>query len=461
MTKDDVLFGYRQQLFAEAARTSVSAACRMFGVHRSTYYAWKRQVDRHGLEMLRPRERRRPQMPNQLPKMVQERIVSFSIAHPGLGPRRVASELAREKWGGIVVSPNGVWKVLCRHGLNTRAKRLGLIAGYAAPYAPPRTPEPERHIDVQRPGELVGIDCFYVGRLKGTEGAIWQLTAIDIASSYAWADLVICKAGQSDCSTGQPARPACRTGAKERRLATGAPALRQRQRVQGRLQQDHQRPENASHPDPRRQTTDQRTRRGATQDHPRRVLATRVRSLPLPPLHRSQTRVGHLPTLLQLRPRPPRAPHARTHPRRHRLRSPKDGGKMSHTCRHISEAAQPKRQLNLWGCSSERGALWPGSRGSGVGDCGAGGGCRVLGCCRRPPLSVVSELAWERRVTRSVSWAAGSGSGRAPTKPGVPIAFSSFSRPFSCVPGVLCGTAGRRVFRRPHACSWGALCGRF
>ena len=54
MTKDDVLFGYRQQLFAEAARTSVSAACRTFGVHRSTYYHWKRQVDRHGLEMLRP-----------------------------------------------------------------------------------------------------------------------------------------------------------------------------------------------------------------------------------------------------------------------------------------------------------------------------------------------------------------------------------------------------------------------
>jgi hypothetical protein len=34
MTKDDVLFGYRQQLFAEAARTSVSAACRTFGVRR-------------------------------------------------------------------------------------------------------------------------------------------------------------------------------------------------------------------------------------------------------------------------------------------------------------------------------------------------------------------------------------------------------------------------------------------
>jgi transposase len=171
MTQDDVLFGYRLQLFAEAARTSVSAACRTFGVHRSTYYRWKRQVDRHGLELLRPRERRRPQMPNQLPKMIEERIVSFSLAHHGLGPKRVASELGREKWGTIVVSPNGVWKVLCRHGLNTRAKRLGLIAGYAAPDQPPRDPGPEQHIDVDRPGELVGIDSFYVGRLKGTNGA--------------------------------------------------------------------------------------------------------------------------------------------------------------------------------------------------------------------------------------------------------------------------------------------------
>ncbi len=287
MTKDDVLFGYRQQLFAEAARTSVSAACRTFGVHRSTYYAWKRQVDRHGLEMLRPRERRRPQMPNQLPKMVEERIVSFSIAHPGLGPRRVASELAREKWGGIVVSPNGVWKVLCRHGLNTRAKRLGLIAGYSAPYEPPRTPEPERHIDVQRPGELVGIDCFYVGRLKGTEGAIWQLTAIDIASSYAWADLVICKQGNPTAR--QTSRLAQRVAreTQERRLATGAPALRQRQRVQGRLQQDHQRPESASHPDPRWQTTDQPgtsrryTRRPSTSAGDPRLRATSTPATPV------------------------------------------------------------------------------------------------------------------------------------------------------------------------------------
>jgi transposase InsO family protein len=195
VTQDDVLFGYRLQLFDLAGRIGVSAACRTFGIHRSTYYAWKRQVDQGGLEMLRPRERRPAKMPNQLPRMVEERVLAFSIAHPGLGPRRVASELARPEWGGIVVSPSGVWRCLCRHGLNTRQKRLSLIAGYRAPFEPPAAAAPEPHIEVDHPGELVGIDCFYVGRLRGTEGAVWQLTAIDVYSSFAWAELVVCRHG--------------------------------------------------------------------------------------------------------------------------------------------------------------------------------------------------------------------------------------------------------------------------
>jgi transposase InsO family protein len=70
-----------------------------------------------------------------------------------------------------------------------------LVAGYAAPYQPPREPEPERHVEAERPGELVGIDCFFVGRLSGTKGAVWQLTAIDVASSFAWAELVSCPQG--------------------------------------------------------------------------------------------------------------------------------------------------------------------------------------------------------------------------------------------------------------------------
>jgi transposase InsO family protein len=191
MTQDDVLFGYRLQLFALAGERGVSEACRLMGVHRSTYYRWKSQVDRQGLEMLRPRERRRPVMPNQFSVLVEQRIVAFSLGHPGLGPRRIASRLARAQWGGLVVSANGVYKTLLRHGLNTRAKRLALIAGHRARFEPPREAPTEPHIDSTRPGELVGIDCFFVGRLRGQPGPVWQITAIDTYSSYAWADLVI------------------------------------------------------------------------------------------------------------------------------------------------------------------------------------------------------------------------------------------------------------------------------
>ena len=40
MSNDDVLFKHRLQLFELAGRIGVSAACRAFGIHRSTYYAW-------------------------------------------------------------------------------------------------------------------------------------------------------------------------------------------------------------------------------------------------------------------------------------------------------------------------------------------------------------------------------------------------------------------------------------
>ena len=191
MTRDDVIHRSRVQLFALAREIgNVREACRIFGVHRSTYYRWRRQVLTWGLEALRPRERRRPRMPNQLPAHVEQRILAFSLAFPGMGPKRIAAELARERWGGIVVSPNGVHRALARHGLGTRAARLALVAGHAAPPQLERPePEPERHLEAEIPGDLVQMDCFYVGRLSGTKGLVWQHTGIDVVSGFCWAEL--------------------------------------------------------------------------------------------------------------------------------------------------------------------------------------------------------------------------------------------------------------------------------
>ena len=133
MTQDDLLYRFRLRTLAMAAELSnVRAACRAMGIHPSTYYRWKRQLDRYGPEILRPRERRPPRMANQTSVLVEQRVVAFALGHPGFGPARTAAELARPKWGAIQLSTNGVWRVLRRHGLSTRAKRYGLVAGYAA-----------------------------------------------------------------------------------------------------------------------------------------------------------------------------------------------------------------------------------------------------------------------------------------------------------------------------------------
>jgi transposase InsO family protein len=190
MTHDDVLFRHRQRLFARAAEVGVSQACREHGYHRSTYYRWRSMVVRHGLEILRPRERRLPRMPNQMPPWLEARIIAFALGHPGLGPRRVAAQLGLAEWGGQPVSANLVFKVLRRHGLNTRLRRLALVAGYASPPGPEeaRPPKP-MHLEADHPGDLVQFDCFHIGRLTGTKGRVWQYTAIDVASSYVWAEV--------------------------------------------------------------------------------------------------------------------------------------------------------------------------------------------------------------------------------------------------------------------------------
>jgi Integrase core domain len=66
------------------------------------------------------------------------------------------------------------------------SRRVGKVVGYCTA---------GRYQEADNGSELVGMDCFYIGRLRKTEGAVWQLSAIDIASSYGWAELVVCKQG--------------------------------------------------------------------------------------------------------------------------------------------------------------------------------------------------------------------------------------------------------------------------
>ncbi|MXW23874.1 MAG: helix-turn-helix domain-containing protein [Chloroflexi bacterium] len=106
MTPDDQPYRFRQRTLALAEEVgSVRAACRIMNIHHSTFYRWKAQAERSGLEMLRPSERRRPRLPNATTPFVEQRVVAFALGHPGFGPARIAAELAR---------PSGRLRVLGR-----------------------------------------------------------------------------------------------------------------------------------------------------------------------------------------------------------------------------------------------------------------------------------------------------------------------------------------------------------
>ncbi|MFN2521600.1 MAG: DDE-type integrase/transposase/recombinase, partial [Candidatus Limnocylindria bacterium] len=47
----------------------------------------------------------------------------------------------------------------------------------------------EPHLEAPRPGSLVQLDCFHIGRLSGTRGRVWQYTATDVHSGFLWGAL--------------------------------------------------------------------------------------------------------------------------------------------------------------------------------------------------------------------------------------------------------------------------------
>ena len=123
----------------------------------------------------------------------------MSLAWPSWGPRQLSSQLSLK---GIEVAPSTVYRCLRRHGLGTRVQRMGVLEQHSAQSSGlltertrrqldrVRPTASRRHVEASVPGELVCIDCFYVGKLKGV-GKVWQITACDAASSYAQAELFI------------------------------------------------------------------------------------------------------------------------------------------------------------------------------------------------------------------------------------------------------------------------------
>jgi transposase len=277
VTQDDLLYRFRLRTIAIAAELgNVRAACRAMGIHPSTYYRWKRQLDRHGPEILRPRERRVPRMANATSPLIERRVVAFALGHPGFGPARIAAELAQPCWGGIQLSANGVWRVLRRHGLQTRARGA---TGWSPATLPHR-------------------------RLRGLRrrpSATWTWTipvsrSSSIASASAGSAVPRAPCGSTPPSTWpRPTPGPCTSPAATPRLSGPAPSPakwrptwpplaeagagheRQRPRVPlGHLPAGRGRPRRPAYIHPGRPTPDERVRGAGPADHPGGVLEARL-----------------------------------------------------------------------------------------------------------------------------------------------------------------------------------------
>lgn len=192
MTLAEVIHQRRLRVLEHAKQTSVSEACRVFGVSRTTFYRWQDRAARYGLDALMPKPRRTPSQPNTTPPWQIEIVLAEALARPTLGARQLLEPLAER---GVHLSASGVQKILRRVNLAKRAQRVAALAQITAVDSGLIT---EQALDgpfgfchfAARPGDLVALDTFYVGQLKGI-GKVFQLTAVDTATRWAVAQLIV------------------------------------------------------------------------------------------------------------------------------------------------------------------------------------------------------------------------------------------------------------------------------
>ena len=182
---------------------NVSEACRIMGYSRDTFYRVKKAYEEGGIEALKEKSRRVPNIKNRVSEEVEQAVLGMALEEPAFGQKRVSDELRRR---GIFISPAGVRCVWLRHNLETFKKRLQALEEHVAKTGAVLTESQLKalekakeekmawgEIETEHVGYLGAQDTFYVGTLKGV-GRIYQQTFIDTYSSVGFAKLYTSKA---------------------------------------------------------------------------------------------------------------------------------------------------------------------------------------------------------------------------------------------------------------------------
>jgi transposase InsO family protein len=192
MTLEDSIHSQRLRVLRDAERLgNVSEACRRHGMSRTVFYRLRQRLEQYGPDGVHPKRRQaRCGRPPAVSVQTERRVIAVALAWPTCGPQWYSDQLARD---GVTIAPVTIWRLLRRHRLGTRRARLAVLERCSAATTgllTERTITPIRHVAARRPGDLLSLDTFYVGKLKGV-GKVWQITGCDAASSFAWARLIL------------------------------------------------------------------------------------------------------------------------------------------------------------------------------------------------------------------------------------------------------------------------------
>jgi transposase InsO family protein len=172
------------------------------GYSRQQFYEIRRNYQVYGAEGLIDRlPGAKGPHPNRVSQEIEKSILDYALEHPTHGPLRVAQTLQLKD---IMVSSGGVRGVWQRHNLSSRhdrlmrlekevSKRQFELTAEQVKYLERFNPEfRERHIKTRYPGDLVAVDTFFVGTIKGV-GRIYMQSVIDCHSRFGWGRLYTSK----------------------------------------------------------------------------------------------------------------------------------------------------------------------------------------------------------------------------------------------------------------------------
>ena len=181
---------------------NVSKACKIMGYSRQQFYEIRRNFQTYGANgLLDHIPGATGPHPNRVSEEVETAILDYCLHNPTHGCLRVSQQLNLK---GVTVSSGGVRGVWHRHKLTSKHQRLLRLEQHSQEtkielsenhirLLERFSPEfRERHIQADFTGDLVAMDTFMVGTLKGI-GRVYLQTVIDCHSRYAWGQLYTSK----------------------------------------------------------------------------------------------------------------------------------------------------------------------------------------------------------------------------------------------------------------------------